>query len=49
MTESQQNKQLKLPLPGVPEGEARKVSGRGAEAEVAVGETEVPVPESLME
>jgi RNA-directed DNA polymerase len=49
MTESQQNKQLKLPLPGVPKGEACRVPGIGAEAEVAVGETEVPVPESLME
>jgi len=49
MTEEQQNKQLKLTFSWTKRGEAAGDPEGGAEAERTIGETEVPVPESLME
>lgn len=49
MTEEQQKKQLKLTFSWSKRGEALPVPNEGAEADMAAGETRVPVPESLME
>lgn len=49
MTEEQQKRQLKLTFSWKSRGETSGSQRAGAEAEVAEGETEVPVPESLME
>jgi RNA-directed DNA polymerase len=49
MTEEQQKKQLKLTFSEKSRGETPSETGRGAEEGMAVGEAEVPVPESLME
>jgi RNA-directed DNA polymerase len=49
MTEEQQKKQMKLNLHWVKRGETSNQKDEGAETGKAVGETEVAVPESLME
>jgi RNA-directed DNA polymerase len=49
MTEEQQKKQLKLTFSWKEGGETPGSEEEGAEEEMATGETEVPVPESLME
>jgi len=49
MTEEQQKNQIKLTFSWSKKGETRKAQEEGAEAEVAEGDTGVPVPESLME
>lgn len=49
MTEKQQKKQMKLTFVSDGRGEAPKEAGEGAEAEVAVWNTEIPVPENVME
>src|SRR3982751_5380650 len=49
MTKKQRKNQLKLTFTGKQQGETRLESGEGAEEEMATGDIELPVPESLME